>query len=183
MTAGRQAVSSKKDWCTPKKLIVAVKQVFGGQIDLDPCSNEFSIVGANTEFMLTHQDGLQQSWNYKTIYVNPPYGSDTERGTTIKNWYCKIAEAYIKHGAEIIVLVPVAPNTAHWKKYVFPIASAICFLYDTRLKFLIKGSENNKGAPMACCCIYYGERQSVFADVFSEFGAVVPLDHIQVPPF
>lgn len=47
------------------------------------------------------------------------------------------------------------------------------FLYDTRLKFRINGNENNKGCPMACCLIYYGECASKFEDIFCGFGAVV----------
>ncbi len=39
------------------------------------------------------------------------------------------------YGAEIIALVPVATNTAYWKKYVFDEADSVCFLYDTRLRF------------------------------------------------
>jgi hypothetical protein len=28
---------------------------------------------------------LKEDWNFPTIYINPPYGSDRERKTTIKN--------------------------------------------------------------------------------------------------
>ena len=149
---------------------------------MDPCSNAHSIVEAKTNFLLPEKDGLQEEWNYKTIYVNPPYGSDLDRRTTIRHWYRKIVTAHERYGSEIIALVPVAPNTSHWKEFVFPIASAICFLYDTRLKFLVDGSEDNKGAPMACCCIYYGANQEQFRKVFLEFGAVVSLDSFAIPP-
>ena len=73
------------------------------------------------------------------------------------------------------MLVPVATNTSHWKEYVWNKATAICFLYDTRLKFRINGNENNKGCPMACCFIYYGQDKDRFTEVFSECGACVIL--------
>ncbi|MCL2082155.1 MAG: hypothetical protein FWH04_02815 [Oscillospiraceae bacterium] len=181
MSAGRQAVTEIKDWCTPKKYVDAVKRVFHGSIDLDPCSSIYSVVNATTEFLLPETDGLREEWNYRTIYVNPPYGADKERHTAIRHWFEKIADTYKKYNAEIIALVPVATNTSHWKKYVYPLASSICFLYDTRLKFIIEGNSDNKGAPMSCCAVYYGENAERFRDVFSFFGAVIPLNEIAIP--
>ena len=181
MSAGRQSVTEVKDWCTPKKYVDAVKRVWGGAIDLDPCSSKYSIVNARNAFMLPKTDGLKAEWDYATVYVNPPYGKDKERGTSIKDWFSKIAASYQQYNNEIIALVPVATNTSHWKKYVYPVASAICLLYDTRLKFIIDGNDDNKGAPMSCCAIYYGSDPSGFIDVFSEYGAVIPLDGILMP--
>ena len=57
MTAGRKSVSEKKDWQTPQKYVDAVKEVFGGIIHLDPCSSQYSIVGAQVEYLLPKQDG------------------------------------------------------------------------------------------------------------------------------
>ena len=114
MSAGRQSITDNKDWCTPAKYVNAVKNVWGGKIDLDPCSSVCSIVGAKTEFLLPDRNGLIEEWDYPTVYVNPPYGSDKERGTTIKDWFKKIAHSYQKYDNEIIALVPVATNTAHW---------------------------------------------------------------------
>jgi len=181
VSAGRQAITNNKDWCTPQKYVDAVKRVWGGKIDLDPCSSIHSVVAAKTEFRLPETDGLFAEWDYPTVYVNPPYGNDKERGTTIRDWLRKIASTYQKYDNEIIALVPVATNTSHWKKHVYPIASSICFLYDTRLKFIIDGTDDNKGAPMSCCAIYYGKNPSAFMEVFSSFGAAIPLCGIQMP--
>lgn len=180
MTAGRTAISKTKSWCTPPKYVAAVKEVFGGLIDLDPCSNEDSLVQATHEYIFPYQDGLKESWNFKRIYVNPPYGFDQKTGTSIKNWFERIAAAAVA-GSEIIALVPVATNTSHWKLYVYPYAASLCFLYDTRLKFFINGREDPKGAPMSCCTIYYGRNTRKFASVFSKHGAVLSLDSIVFP--
>ena len=84
MTAGRTTHSQSTDWCTPFRYVSAVKKMFKGVIELDPCSNQWAIVKAKTEFSLPEKDGLNEKWNYKTIYVNPPYGADRKRKTTIK---------------------------------------------------------------------------------------------------
>jgi len=178
MTAGRQVVSTKKDWGTPQKYVDAVKEVFGGIIHLDPCSSPFSIVGAVVEYMLPDYDGLSLFWNFPTIYVNPPYGNDVKRGSKIIDWMRKCEEANRVFQSEVIALVPVASNTAHWKKYVYGKATGICFLYETRLRFLIDGKDEGKGAPMSCAMIYWGKNYSRFFDVFIQYGAVVNIENL-----
>jgi hypothetical protein len=179
MSAGRSVNSQSQSWGTPKKYVDAIENFFNGKISLDPCSNEYSIVNAETEFKLPERDGLKEKWNYPTIYMNPPYGADRERGTTIKNWLAKCASTHKSLKSEILALVPVATNTAHWKQSVFGQARAICFLYDTRLRFLENGKDTGKGAPMACAMIYWGTNFHKFYDIFIDFGAVVDIENLK----
>lgn len=178
MSAGRTVNSQSQSWGTPQKYVNAVKLFFGGTISLDPCSNEYSIVHAEKEFLLPQYDGLKEEWNYPTIYINPPYGTDRERGTSIKNWLAKCALTHHKYNSEILALVPVATNTGHWKQSVFGQARAICFLYDTRLKFLENGMDTGKGAPMSCAMVYWGSNYQKFYDLFIKFGAVVNIENL-----
>jgi hypothetical protein len=175
MTAGRTTNSLSQNWGTPRKYVEAVKSVFGGEISLDPCSNQYSIVNAIVEYCLPNHDGLKDSWNYPSIYVNPPYGTDKIRRTTIKHWLKRCADANEKYGSQVLALVPVATNTGHWKSYVWGKATAVCFLYDTRLRFLVNGKDAGKGAPMSCAMIYWGNDIDKFTKVFNRFGAVVDL--------
>jgi len=181
MSAGRKINTLSQDWGTPEKYVEAIREFFGGEIDLDPCSNQYSIVGAKVEYMLPKHDGLKDSWNFKRIFVNPPYGLDRKRGTGIKNWLYHCAQAHKNYGSEILALVPVATNTGHWKKYVFGKAKAVCFLSDTRLKFLVNGQNGGKGAPMSCAMIYWGEDYERFLRLFRKFGAVLRLDELKRP--
>lgn len=179
MTAGRTVNSLSLEWSTPAKYVSAVKAVFGGEIDLDPCANCYSIVGAVEEYRLPSKDGLRESWDYPRIYVNPPYGADRERGTKIKHWLYRCATAHQSHGSEVMALVPVATNTGHWKNYVWGRATGVAFLYDTRLRFLVNGRDEGKGAPMACAMIYWGRNYEAFFEVFLPFGAVIDLRALQ----
>jgi hypothetical protein len=111
--------------------------------------------------------------------VNPPYGIDKERGTSIKKWLRRCALAHGEFSSEVLALVPVATNTSHWKNYVFGQATAICFLYDTRLKFLVNGQNGGKGAPMSCAMIYWGRDFDGFASKFFQFGAVVDIRNLK----
>lgn len=179
MTAGRtNSGALSQEWCTPPKYVDAIRDFFDGIIHLDPCSNRHSIVSANVEYSVPKTDGLKESWNFPTVFVNPPYGRDKNTGTSIKDWLQKCCESHAIHKAEVLALVPVAANTSHWKKYVFGVAAAVSFLYDTRLKFLENGKNGGKGAPMSCAMIYWGERYEKFETTFIRFGAVVDLRHL-----
>jgi hypothetical protein len=175
MSAGRTIISQSQHWGTPEKYVDAVRKVFQGKIHLDPCSNEHSIVGAEVEYRLPFQDGLKESWNYPTTFVNPPYGIDQARGTSIKHWLCRCANANRSYDSQVLALVPVATNTGHWKNYVFGCATGVCFLYDTRLRFLVEGRDEGKGAPMSCAMVYWGKSYTRFFDVFVNYGAVLDL--------
>lgn len=178
MTAGRNINSQSVNWNTPLKYIDAITGFFNTTgfedrgICLDPCSNEFSIVNAKIEYKLP-QNGLKESWDCPTIFVNPPYGST--KGSKIKDWLRMCNFAHQTYNSEVIALVPVATNTSHWKEYVFNKASVICFCADTRLKFLVEGKEGGKGAPMACALIYYGSFPKLFCVCFSKLGACMKM--------
>ena len=72
MSAGRRVNTKSKSWGTPSKYIDVIKLFFEGTIDLDPCSNEYSIVNADINYIVPQNNGLIDSWNYKRIFVNPP---------------------------------------------------------------------------------------------------------------
>ena len=179
MTAGRKVVGGKQDWVTPPKYANPIKEFFGGNIHLDPCSNSFSIIHAQVEYSPHDHNGLYESWDFPTIYVNPPYGADRESGTTIKNWIRRCEEANRLYKSEVLALVPVATNTAHWKNYIYGKATAVCFLYDTRLRFLVNGEDSGKGAPMSCAMVYWGKDYEKFEKIFLRFGATVNIENLK----
>ena len=177
----RSSVSSNKDYNTPPKYLEVVREFIGGRISLDPCSNESSMVDADTEWYLPDHDGLRNEWkDFGSIFVNPPYGKDSERGTSIRDWCRKCAEtSEANHSSHIFLLIPVATNTRHWKESIFPWAQDICFLSDTRVKFWENGMENDKGSPMACCIVHYGGKCNgrSFRDYFTKLGFCIRLDN------
>jgi hypothetical protein len=122
---------------------------------------------------------LHHSWDFHNIFVSPPYGRDSTRKTSIKDWLRRCEYAYLDHSSEVLALVPVAPNTQHWKNHVWGAARAISFLYDTRLKFKLNGEDDSKGAPMACALVYWGTRYKRFKSIFSDCGAIVSIRHLQ----
>lgn len=85
---------------TPADVIDKVRRVFGGVIDLDPCSSELAnlTVGAS-KFFCAAEDGLKQFWVGANIFVNPPYS----RGV-IERWAKKSVYAHVEYGKNVIWL-------------------------------------------------------------------------------
>lgn len=71
--AGHIATSKHTNWTTPERIIERVTAVLG-TIALDPCSNAESVVDACVRYALPDENGLKGSWDFPTIFCNPPYG-------------------------------------------------------------------------------------------------------------
>jgi hypothetical protein len=196
--------SKSQDWCTPTWILDDVRAAFGvTQIDLDPCSNDTSLVNAKTEYKVPANDGLNDSWDFPTIFVNPPFGTSRMRKdrlafadgaqwkampkaerkgyvvTTIKDWLRRCAEAAEK-GSQAIALVPVTPETKGWLKYVWPKADGIGF-FKKRIKFIDFHTKVECTAviPKPMCVIYWAgaagaEGFDRFEEAFSKDCHIVP---------
>jgi hypothetical protein len=182
-----------------------VREMFEGVIELDPCSNEHSLVDAVYEFQLPLSNGLKEPWHYRTIFVNPPYGRSylhpscnsladnlgdgvfrcsqcctllsrkEVEGSSIADWVEECVVAHKLHAAEVIALIPAAVGTAHFYDFVWHNATSVCFPKG-RLKF---GGEPLDGssnvAPMDVCLPYWGLFPDRFERIFSSLGKVVQL--------
>ena len=62
---------------------------------------------------------------------------------------------------------------------MFRAPTAVSFLHDIRLRFLVNGLDPGKGVPMACAMVYWGEHHERFQEVLLRYGAVLPLDHLK----
>jgi hypothetical protein len=74
MSAGRTIISQSQEWGTPQKYIIAVKKVFGGKIDLDPCSNAHSVVDAEVEYHLRCCRARAHFVSFVCFCSNPIFG-------------------------------------------------------------------------------------------------------------
>lgn len=156
--------SETDEWYTPKEIIESVLEVFGGQIDVDPCSN--SSVNPNVP-AVSHftkvDNGLLRAWCGK-IYMNPPYGRE------IKDWVLKlIEEKQMGNIEEAIALVPARTDT-EWFAAFDP--HPWCAVKG-RLKF----SDHPNSAPFPSAIFYLGSDEDLaglerFCREFSKHGIV-----------
>ena len=145
-------------WCTPEVILDPVRE-FYGEIDLDPCSNEGSTVGATVTYTLA-DDGLAHPWQGR-VYCNPPY-SDCAA------WLARCAEMPSR-GGEAIALPKGDWSTKWWWDHVRT-ASARCLL-KTRVSFCL--TEGATTAPFPSVLVYWGPRVDDFARVFGPLGEVI----------
>lgn len=120
--------SERGDWQTPDHIVEAVKALYGGVIDLDPCTSPDNPVGA-TRFFTKDHDGLTREWPVGSrVYINPPYGR------AIGAWVDKALD----HSGQVVMLLPARTDTKWFQK-----------IYDNRLASygFLRGRLTFKGAP------------------------------------
>lgn len=149
--------SACEHWNTPEDVLVALAELWPEGIDLDPCSNDGSIVGARVAYTKA-DDGLTRPWLGR-VYVNPPYG----RG--ILAWLERALIAS-NDGAEVVLLVPARVDTVWWHTFAAR-AEGVCF-WRGRLTF--RGAPDP--APFPSAILYYGSDAPRFRRVFSSRGLV-----------
>lgn len=157
---------ARTDWCTPSEVLNPLREF--APIDLDPCSNANSIVGAEQSISLPG-DGLADDWicgPRSIVYCNPPYGRQ------IGPWIQKCALVGSGNG-NVVALIPASTDTRWWHNHVAH-AAAICF-WRGRLKFV--GAEAGAKFPSALVLWTWREVSMAarFRQIFSAHG------HVMVP--
>lgn len=144
----KKSARTKVDWCTPEPILEVVRETFEGKIDLDPCSNANSIVGARENWIYPEKDALKDQWS-GNVYINPPYSSEHNMAFSLA--WC----ANAGYTTAQIALVPAATGTSWFRNYV---AMSTCVAFIGRVRFV--------GAPTVTpfdlALVYRGQRPNVF---------------------
>lgn len=154
--------SETPEWYTPPHIVELVRQTLES-IELDPASNASAngTVGA-ARFYSAEDDGLNQSWNAETLYLNPPYGD------TIDQWIERLVEEYEAGNiGAAITLIPARTDTGWFRRLRdYP----RCFV-NGRIKFVSpEGTENS--APFPSVVVYLGTDMLRFYGAFHALGDI-----------
>lgn len=92
--------------------------------------------------------------------------------TSIANWIRNADTAHRMFGAEVLMIVPAATDTAVWHTHVFGVA-ARCSIRG-RVRFLKTDGTPAGPCPMACAMLYWGDSEGElrFGDAFGKHGYV-----------
>jgi hypothetical protein len=188
--------ASSIDWMTPPEIVQATREVFSGEIDLDPCpsvdpKNWFA---AENWSLGSPVDSLLHHWkvrgNPAKVFVNPPFGTSYLRDgvcisskqytdlpdaqmelwkkRTLLQWAKKCIEEY-SYGCEIVWLSKTATENRALQE-ILGSSSAICFP-DYRVKYIDpKTMEQQRQPTFGSLIAYLGNRPGVFASRFSSLG-------------
>lgn len=164
-TGQRMVQSGWNEWHTPPQYLEAARKVLGG-IDLDPASSH----EANETVQAEHfydSDGLDRPW-FGRMWLNPPYGGDAERFVTrLVTEYQRVA---IAAG---VALVNAHCTDTRWFQPLWN--HTLCFT-DHRIDFVPsrnRPAESITTSTHGSVFAYLGPEPDVFAENFSQFGAVV----------
>jgi hypothetical protein len=134
LTAHERVADGKDEWLTPPEIVRSL-----GDFDMDPCSPIRRPWPTAKQHLTIEDDGLKQRWLGR-IWLNPPYGNETE------SWMRRMAEH--RNG---IALIFARTETKTWFKHIWPVADAV-FFFRGRLAFCrVDGHRalTNAGAPSA----------------------------------
>lgn len=109
---------------TPSYVLEPVRELLGGRIALDPCTDPDNPTAAE-QFYCLPADGCVLSWDADNVFCNPPYGLARDR------WVARC----ISEGAarQVVLLIP-----AHTETKIFQRALQACatvLLARARLRF------------------------------------------------
>lgn len=143
-------------WCSPREVVDPLHELWPGGIDLDPCSNERSIVRARTAWTI---GALQRTWfadRWRSVYANPPYSNlRVWVPYAVRQWHL----AGDRH-LELVMLVPVATSTDWWQYLL----TAEALVFTPRLKFI---GDKNSTARFDTVLAYWGARSGTFCKAFA----------------
>ncbi len=174
--------SDRDDWNSPECAIAPALQL--GPIELDPCSNAQSIVGACVEWRLDRgEDGLRDDWfsngRHGVCWVNPPYGRD------IVKWAGRMF-SFGRAGVQIVGLLPARTDTLWFQSFIAR-ADALCF-WRGRLEFGPAIADRAQAslwasapaelapadpAPFPSVLPYFGDNRNAFRRAYESHGLVV----------
>lgn len=132
--------SKSNEWATPQCFYDRLEREFN--FTLDPCSD-----GENAKcerFFTIEDDGLSQSWEGETVFMNPPYSRE------IPKWIEKAYLSSLLEGATVVCLIPSRTDTRYWHDFIFPGADEIRFIKG-RLKF----GDGSNSAPFPSALVIF----------------------------
>ena len=127
-------------WETPKEFYDLLNNEFN--FTLDPCC--VPATAKCDTFFTPSDDGLAQSWEGHTVFMNPPYGRE------IVQWMHKAAEESVEHGITVACLVPSRTDPKWWHDTVMNYGADVRFVKG-RLKF----GTNKTGAPFSSAVVIF----------------------------
>jgi hypothetical protein len=142
---------------TPQPVIDCLDEFWPNGIDLDPCSNDTSLVKARIKFTIA-DDGLKRYWTANNSYINPPYSENAV-------WADKFATEWDEARLMEAVVLNKNDSRPKWYATYMERASAVCIV-----KGGLKFGDSKTIAMFPSILFYFGDRSVQFCKVFRQLG-------------
>lgn len=133
--------SDKNYWETPQSLFDELDAQYHFTLDAAASDENHKC----DRYFTKADDGLSQSWEGETVFVNPPYGN-VETGI----WTRKCYEEAQKPNTTVVLLIPARTDRASFHDYIYNKPGVSVEFLRGRLAFELDGKPmtNDKGAVM-----------------------------------
>ncbi len=161
--------SSKSDeYETPVWLFDVLDDIF--HFTLDPAASHLSYMCE--KYYTIKDDGLAQSWDNETWFINPPYSK-------AKLWIESVTQRFLGGDSEGVMLLPARTETKYWHENIWPVAHYILFLRG-RLKFanrVGRAGDTLSSAPYPSVVVIFTYRDLSIGEIAEllKYGHVVNL--------
>lgn len=168
LSDGEAPEEHSDEYVTPRFITSAAERVFGGRIDLDPCSNPIANQVVNAErFFTVEDDCLRLQWHAENIWLNPPFSNPLQ-------FIKRLTEQYARGNFEQAIVL-IHHDSVEWARVLQQHCTAICTFFD-RVQFLKRLNNGElktmKKYPRPVCAYYIGDNVLGFAREFSHVGFV-----------
>lgn len=137
--------SKKSDeWGTPIDFYNKLNKLFG-PFTLDPCASDEN--HKCDKYYTIETNGLEQSWEGETVFVNPPYSD-------IKAWIKKSIEETKKPNTKVVLLIPARTDTKYFHELIVLNAKEVYFIKG-RLKFSDGSTGLSNSAPFPSMIVVF----------------------------
>lgn len=150
-------------WQTPEYILDLVRDVFGGEIELDCATSDSN--PANASWTYTAEKDFLTAIDIKEVnnaFLNPPYSNPAPFIQKFLTVPAKQKIALFKSG--------VLHNKST-SSLLEGTASAVCLWRSPRIKFVNPQTGLSNGTPnFDCCVVYWGKDPNIFEEVFYSYG-------------
>lgn len=112
--------SGSTEWETPPEFMALMRHRYG-EFTLDPAASVHN--HQCDRFFTEWDDGLNQRWRSKNVWLNPPYGRGIVGPWVEKAW----EEVRLGHAKQVVVLLPNRSDQWWWHDFVM-FASEVAFV-------------------------------------------------------
>jgi len=184
-------------WQTPESILEPTRELFYGQIDLDPCAPADPTQQIATTNYSLPQNGLALPWTGK-VFINPPFGTSYRNGPycisadqfrkvkdapldqrpssgawhkqTAAEWASKALRHYAA-GGEVVWLSKAAVEQKLFQELLLPVGTS-CFL-SGRLGYVDPTTRKQMSGPtFNSVVVYLGPNKDRFYETFNHLGSI-----------
>lgn len=152
--------NNNNEWYTPLHIVTKVNEVFGGGIELDPCSTEDANKRVKaTTYYSKERNCLNLEWHGK-VFMNPPYS-----GNLLVHVLKKAVQQHRKGNVDEMIILTNSGTDTQWNQVL---RNGIQAYTVGRIRFIYPDGTQAGTPSRGQVFTYYGNNVEKFIEVFTK---------------